>query len=542
MRTSSGLIDSLRKYSDEHPLALDCALLAIVTSVAAALRLSKLGDIPYGVHSDEAQLGTDAHKILHGDFIGVYTHAVLGQPSGHAYLTLPSIWLLGDTAFALRLPLALVGIAAIPLLYLLVRVSFARIEAFFASALLAISYWHLFYSRVAHWSVSYGTIVLAVLLCYMLGLKTQRRAWYAAGGALLGIGAYTYNIYPVAVLAVVVSIVVISWLRRRNVPWRRYRVSLALMAMVALVVALPMIVYVARPSSYYWFHVNNYSEVDVTKSPEYQQADTAGKARLIGEQARTFAGAYAWDAPLDSVDGNGSLRPMFDPATLILLGAGLVMAVRRRREPMVVAALCCLIIIPLPAVLQRGSIMREPLGAAPFAMFLAALPLAALWRLGLRVGRPSGAVAASAAFFGLALISAVTVRDYFWTFRKDPWPRTIYFSQMTTASEYMRDLPGDTQIFFYSNHASINLETRQFLAPDVHGTDRSREFSSVDGSIDVADRTRPAAFVLLDAYLPLLTKLEGQYPDGQERIVERDGKTEFYAYELPPLPAGVELQ
>jgi len=308
----------LRRYFDRHPIGLDIALLLTVTAVAAALRLSRLGAIPYGVHSDEAQLGTDGHKILNGDFIGVYTHAVLGQPSGHAYLTLPSIWLLGDTAFALRLPLALVALAAIPLLYLLVRVSYARTEAFFASALLAISYWHLFYSRVAHWSVSYGTVVLAVLLCYMLGV-------------LLGLGAYTYNIYPVAVVALVVAIGIISWLRCRGASWRRYRLSLALMAIAALIVALPMILYVARPSSYYWFHVNNYSEVGVTKSPEYRRADTLGKAKLIGEQLRTFAGAYAWDAPLDNVDGNG-LRPMFDPPTLILLGIGVVMAVRRRRE------------------------------------------------------------------------------------------------------------------------------------------------------------------------------------------------------------------
>ena len=84
---------AVRSYYDRHPRALDATLLLFVTAVAAALRFVRLGGIPYGVHSDEAQLGTDSHKILQGDFIGVYTHAVLGQPSGHAYLTLPSIWL-----------------------------------------------------------------------------------------------------------------------------------------------------------------------------------------------------------------------------------------------------------------------------------------------------------------------------------------------------------------------------------------------------------------------------------------------------------------
>ena len=124
----------LRAYTAAHDWSIDAALLIALTAVAGVLRLVKLGDIPYGVHSDEAQVGTDAHRILSDGWIGVYTHAALGQPTGHAYLTTPSIWLLGNTAFALRLPLALVALAAVPLLYLLVRVSFRRTEAVFAAA------------------------------------------------------------------------------------------------------------------------------------------------------------------------------------------------------------------------------------------------------------------------------------------------------------------------------------------------------------------------------------------------------------------------
>ena len=175
------------EYVRTHDWTLDAALLFVITTGAALLRLVRLGDVPYGVHSDEAQVGTDAHRILSDGWIGVYTHAALGQPTGHAYLTTPSIWLLGDNAFALRLPLALVALAAIPLLYLLVRVSLGRVEAAFASTLLAVSYWHLFYSRVAHWSISYGTILLAVLLCIMLGLRSGRWPWYAVAGALMGL-------------------------------------------------------------------------------------------------------------------------------------------------------------------------------------------------------------------------------------------------------------------------------------------------------------------------------------------------------------------
>jgi 4-amino-4-deoxy-L-arabinose transferase-like glycosyltransferase len=525
---AAGRIDD---YVRGHPWSVDVALLVLLTACAAALRLTLLGDIPYGVHADEAQVGTDAHRILRDGWIGVYTHAALGQPAGHAYLTTPSIWLLGDTAFALRLPLALVGLAAVPLLYLLVRVLSDRLEAFFAAALLTISYWHLFYSRVAHWSISYGTVVLAVLLCFALGMRTGRRAWFIASGALLGLGVYTYNIYPVAVAAVAVFVAIITLMRYRHA-LRLWLARLGLMAGAALIVALPMIWYVSDPDAYYWKHIDNYSEVDVTKSPEFKQADAWGKLKLIGTQARTFVEAYTIDGKPDYVDGNG-LRPMFDVPTLLLLAGGLMLAVRRRKEPMVIAALCCFVIIPLPAVLQRGSIMRQPLAAAPFAMYLAALPLAALVRATRKRSLETRVLAVAGIGAVLALIAAMTVKDYFWEWRRDAHPRLVYFSQMTTASDYMRRLPPNAYVLFFSERASINLETRQYLAPDVKGEDRSYEFSSYGGITDIPPHDGPTSFVLLGNYGTLLATLRQRYPGGVRRTFVRDGKTEFFAYELP---------
>ncbi len=591
-----------------------------LTAAAAALRLVRLGAIPYGVHSDEAQVGTDVHRILSEGWIGVYTRAALGQPTGHAYLTTPSIWLLGDTAFALRLPLALVAVAAIPLLYLLVRVSFRRTEAVFAAALLAVSYWHLYYSRVAHWSISYGTLLLGVLVCIMLGLRRGGWGWYAAGGVLLGLGIYTYNIDPIAVVATaafvaIISVRVVLAARRRSPPAdrasslpparaqapvseatasaatrapdirhptseiapddtahgssrsaaagtttghtraaadiqqppsntgpenvglttqhaspRRWWTGMAILWLAAFIVALPFLNYVRNPDAYYWSHLTNYQEVRITRTPQYAAADTWGRIKLIAGEAKYFASAYAWAKRPDIVDANGSVRPMFDPLTLILLAAGLAFVWRYRREPMVIAAVCGLVILPLPAVLQKGSIMREPVGAAPYAMFVAALPLAALWRAGLRRRdwlRYAPAVGAVAV---VAVVASLTIHDYFRTMRKDPFVREIFFSQETSASTYLRSLPSGTYVYFYSERAPFALETRQYLAPDVRGEDRSKEFG---GSVSVPETPRrPSVFILMGPYEALLPEIEKLYPGGERRTITRDGKFEFTAYRL----------
>ncbi len=532
----------VRRYYAEHPLALDITLLVIVTVAAGVLRLVLLGRIPYGVHPDEAQLGTDARKILDGDLWTVYTTAVLGQPSGHAYLTLPSFLLLGWTPLAMRLPLALVGTAAIPLLYLFVRQAYGRTEAFFASALLAVSYWHLFYSRIGHWSISYGTITLAVLLCILLGMNTrERRAgrwWFVGAGFFLGLGFYTYNIYPIAVIAIGAFLAIITLTRyRRGDDWRWWRGSMLIFLGVGFLISLPMIVYVSNPNAFFWFHVRNYSEVGVWRTEDFKHEGAFGKIELVARQLETFFGAYAWDGERDIIDGSG-IRPMFDPAMTALLLVGLGFAWRERRNPVTIAALCCLFIIPLPAMLQQGSITRQPLAAAPFAMLIGALPMAALWRTATRLWlerqRASSIAIATVACFILAVITATTVHDYFWTWRKDDWPRHIYHAQMTTAADYMGSLPEGTFVLFYSSRSPLDLEVFQFLAPDVNGANRSFEYSKLGRSIELHDPTRPTAFVLLDDYVDLLPEIEAQYPGGVERIFRHDGKFDVAAYEIPP--------
>lgn len=524
---------AVREFCASHPHLTDVALAALVTAVAASLRLALLGSVPYGLHPDEAQVGLDARSILHGDFPGVYTHAALGQPSGHAYLSVPAIALFGDTVFAVRITLALIAIAATPLLYALVRVTLGRAEAFFASALLAVMYWHLLYSRVAHWSISYGTVLLAVLLCLVLGMRSMRLRWFLAGGLIFGLGAYTYNIYPIAVAAVTVALAIITVRYRDRAERRRWLRALAWFYGVALVVALPMIVYVADPDSYYWTHVQDYREAGLLRSDEFRDASPPRKAGLVAEQAWSFVSTYTYDADSDTVDANGQ-RPVFDIVMLLLLAAGIPFAVARRREPIIIAALCCLVIIPLPAVLQRGSVMRQPVAAAPYAALLAALPLAALWRRALAAEGSARAVAMAGVCAALAAVTFITVHDYFGAWDGSRLVRYVYHEEVTSAARYMDRLPPDAYVYFYSDRHPLDLEPIAFLAPDVHGEDRSSEFSAHDASLEQIDREHRVVFVLLGKYRDLIRDIEVRYPGGTRVTGSRDGRTTFLAYELPP--------
>jgi hypothetical protein len=305
-----------------------------------------------------------------------------------------------------------------------------------------------------------------------------------------------------------------------------------------------MLVVVADPGSVYWEHFDDYAETGFLREDRFEQAPIGEKIELAAAQAKHFAAAYTYDATFDNVDGNG-LRAVFDPVTLLLLSAGLFIAIFKRANPAIIIALCCVVIIPLPAVLQRGSVMRQPVGAAPFAMLIAALPLAWAWRFGGElaaggggaplVGRAGpGALLRAGAVAIVAGIGVLTVRDYFWTWREARTTAFVYHAEVTSAALYMDSLPDDAQIYFYSHRHPFRLETIAYLAPDVAGINRSERWAvSYGGSIENIDPTRPAVFVMLDNYRRLLPHLIARYPDGRAVASIRGEMLEFTAYEVP---------
>ncbi|MBI2420748.1 MAG: glycosyltransferase family 39 protein [Candidatus Levybacteria bacterium] len=142
-------------------IALIC-LIAIVL-LGIFLRFYQLGVNPPSLDWDEASIGYNAFSILktgadeYGNYLPVAFRSFDDyKPPVYVYLTVPSVALFGLNEFAVRLPAALIGAAAIAVVYFLVkeilmiwdknkREYMALASAFF----LAISPWHLPFSRAA---------------------------------------------------------------------------------------------------------------------------------------------------------------------------------------------------------------------------------------------------------------------------------------------------------------------------------------------------------------------------------------------------------
>ncbi|KKT30674.1 MAG: hypothetical protein UW41_C0008G0019 [Candidatus Collierbacteria bacterium GW2011_GWC2_44_18] len=208
------------KFSNKY---LPVILLFLAFLVGAFFRFYKLGETPVGLYVDEASLGYNAYSVYktgldeYGKWLPVMFRSFSTfQSPIYSYLLIPVIHFLDLSIFSVRLPSAFFGVLSIPLLYLFVKQlvipakagiysSDSKLKYFplVAAMFLAISPWHINYSRTAY----EANIALFFLLLGSLFLfHALKRSWFFLPAALsfvISMMAYRAEIIIVPALLVV---------------------------------------------------------------------------------------------------------------------------------------------------------------------------------------------------------------------------------------------------------------------------------------------------------------------------------------------------
>ncbi len=174
-------------------------LLICIVILAAALRFYQLGSVPTSVNADEAAIGYNAYSILKTgkDEYGK-PYPLLFQSFDdyklplYIYLTVPSVGVFGLSDISVRLPSALLGTLTVVAVYMLVEGLFGgRRLALLASMLLAISPWHLQFSRSAY-EANIAVFFAVFGIAYLLqGLR--RSALSIVGFLSLALSVWSYH-------------------------------------------------------------------------------------------------------------------------------------------------------------------------------------------------------------------------------------------------------------------------------------------------------------------------------------------------------------
>ncbi|MCL4530429.1 MAG: glycosyltransferase family 39 protein, partial [Chloroflexi bacterium] len=224
--------------------------------LAAFLRFYQLGTVPVSPDWDEVALGYNAYSILktgkdeYGKFLPLELRSYDDyKPPLYAYLTIPSIAAFGLHVRAVRLPSAVAGVLAVAGVYVLVSKLFTEEETagkkrrrfistsalgLLSSFLLAISPWHLQFSRIAFEANVGITLNIWAAAAFLYGLTSL--PLMGASAFLFGVSLYAYHseriFSPLLVLALV-----ILWRKELFRDWRKMIAGIV----IGLLVALPLL-------------------------------------------------------------------------------------------------------------------------------------------------------------------------------------------------------------------------------------------------------------------------------------------------------------
>jgi uncharacterized membrane protein len=329
MRTPAGSGEIVaRPFGSRHQLAL--ALIMLLAAVLRALRLDA------SLWYDEVVTLVEYIRLPFPALVATYES--LNNHMFYSILAKASVALLGESAWTVRLPAVLFGLASIPVHWQIARRYVGEGEALVLALLLAMSYHHIWFSQNARGYTMLLFFTSYSVLCFLAGLERgSRRAWI--GFALAAAGAiYTHlsALFFYAALALVYAVLLGRGLLRGETGKGTRMQFLAPLAagagalLLAVLLNLPVIA---------------------------SMASTIGR---VSEATQASGQALAeWESPLRAVAEIGrsiaALGPLVAPA---LLGAVLTMAIGAvslvRRAPVLLAIYLMQIPVTIAILLAFG--------------------------------------------------------------------------------------------------------------------------------------------------------------------------------------------
>ena len=474
-------------------------LLILITAVAACLRFYKLDEIPPGLSGDTAYKGVAANRILDGEYPIFFEESWGGIEPMYMYLLAGFFTLFGSTPLAIKVLSAVIGTITIPAFYLLVRELLKlRITALLAAVWLAISFWHISYSRLG-WEIILAPLFVIVTICFLWrGLRTNHWREFLCAGLALGASLYTYQALRFLPILVVLYLALRALLEKGF--WREYGAKAAVCVVIAVLVFAPLGAYFVTHSDTFLRRASEVSIFNPEKNPQGAlHSFLVSAIRMIG--AYNLQGDPYWRHNLPG-------RPAFDVLTSAFFFVGLGLSVLRWRERSYSLLLLWLLVMSLPPILTPPRDVphfSRSIGALPAACVFPAIGLEGAWRW-VRTRWPSSRAKTIAACGVAALLvasAALTMRDYFVLWAGNSELRDHYFDgefvDLATAMNQLDD-PDGVWILPLSPLASAYDEAGHHTVEFLYRGQAPLNFLRLDDSTaagELAELTGDHAKVLL---------------------------------------------
>jgi 4-amino-4-deoxy-L-arabinose transferase-like glycosyltransferase len=287
--------------------------IAAVTLLAGVLRLIELNLVPLNLYYDAAvrSMTLSLHNFLYGAFDPSAATSI-DKPPVDLWLQVISVKILGWGSFSLKLPEALAGTLAVPLLYDIVRRVAGPLAAIASALVLAVLPTAVVTARSDTMDSVMMALLLVIVWLLVRAVQQRRMRWLVLAAVVLGVD---FNVKLFEALVPVPAFLLFVWLCWAGQPVgaRLRRLAVAGAAFVA--VALSWMVFVTLTPAHdrpypigstdgsVWNAVFVYNGVDrITKAPKPRSFSTQ-QAGLPAAHAAAVTAAHSSAATVNSKPG-----------------------------------------------------------------------------------------------------------------------------------------------------------------------------------------------------------------------------------------------
>lgn len=433
-----------------------CILVGILL-LASFFRLFCITSTPPGLYIDEAMDGNNALQVIETGHMKVFYPEDNGREGLYINVLVPFIEVFGNQPWVVRLPAAIAGILTVLGIYFLGKEFFNKRVGLLAAFLLATSFWHINFSRIAFRAILAPLLVIWAMYFLMKAFRSSsgfRATLYSlAAGIIYGLGFYTYIAYRITPL---LFLLFIPFFKTIQNFWKRSLIFIV----IAVIVALPLGVYFLQ-------HPADFSEragqVSILKSPH----PVSGFFTNIGASFAMFfvKGDFNWR---HNIAGAPELFLPVGVLCIIGIGVGvysLSKKIRTKKMPemllgvfsnfSIICIFVWLLLGLIPAAISNEGIphaLRSIL-ALPPAMLLSALAGIWLYDVMRKQGFKNSTRILAILFIGSVAVHAYTAYFIQWAKNKNVPPS---FNEATVESgKKINTLPTNVEKYVITGHSDV---------------------------------------------------------------------------------------
>ena len=224
--------------------------LLVILLIAIFFRLWQLDIIPPGLYPDEAMNGNDALDVLETGKLKIFYPENNGREGLFVWLIALSFSIFGPGIWAMKIIPSIFGILTVLGLYLLTKELFSQYSenrsrniALLSSFFLAISFWHINFSRIGFRGILIPFILVFGFYFLFKGFRQKKILPLVLSGIFFGFGFYTYISYRFVIL--LLAMVLTCWwlIYKKKKLQKKFLLLTSCLLFLIFIVALPIGIY-----------------------------------------------------------------------------------------------------------------------------------------------------------------------------------------------------------------------------------------------------------------------------------------------------------